>query len=232
MSSPIAKFENPTTTLDGKTRATVDLKSLDTLWFNTGTQCNLSCTNCYIESSPQNDRLVYLTVEDVEPYLDEIEQQDLQTREIGFTGGEPFLNPNMIPILQKTLTRGFDVLVLTNAFRMINRYKNQLLDLKVRYGDQLTLRVSLDHYRKEIHESERGVGTFDKTLENIQWLDTNGFRVAIAGRALVEERTEDAAQGYRRLLEAYGIDIDYEDSQLFVVFPEMEAEKEKRHLIG
>ena len=65
-----AKFRDPLTTAKGETRATVALRALETLWFNTGTLCNLTCRNCYIESSPRNDRLSYLTREDVRAYLD------------------------------------------------------------------------------------------------------------------------------------------------------------------
>ena len=54
------KFRDPYQTADGSVRAQVALERLDTLWFNTGTLCNLACENCYIESSPTNDRLVYL----------------------------------------------------------------------------------------------------------------------------------------------------------------------------
>ena len=43
------KFRDPFTTAKGDARATVALRSLDTLWFNTGTLCNLTCRNCYIE---------------------------------------------------------------------------------------------------------------------------------------------------------------------------------------
>jgi hypothetical protein len=56
-----AKFQNALLTAKGEQRAHVGLKALETLWFNTGTLCNLTCRNCYIESSPRNDRLVYLT---------------------------------------------------------------------------------------------------------------------------------------------------------------------------
>ena len=56
-----AKFRDPALTARGETRATVALRALETLWFNTGTLCNLTCRNCYIESSPRNDRLAYLT---------------------------------------------------------------------------------------------------------------------------------------------------------------------------
>ena len=55
------KFQDPLVTARGERRAHVALKALETLWFNTGTLCNLTCQNCYIESSPKNDRLAYLT---------------------------------------------------------------------------------------------------------------------------------------------------------------------------
>ncbi|MEO1173363.1 MAG: DUF4437 domain-containing protein, partial [Myxococcota bacterium] len=64
------KFQDPDTTAKGETRATVPLQQLDTLWLNTGTLCNLACANCYIESSPQNDRLVYLTRDEARSFLD------------------------------------------------------------------------------------------------------------------------------------------------------------------
>ena len=63
------KFQDPFVTAKGEPRARVALKSLDTLWFNTGTLCNLTCRHCYIESSPKNDRLVYLTAAQVRDHV-------------------------------------------------------------------------------------------------------------------------------------------------------------------
>ena len=74
------KFQDPERTADGQTRAFVDLDALRTLWFNTGTLCNIECRNCYIESSPTNDRLVYLTRREVRDFLDEISRDGLPAR--------------------------------------------------------------------------------------------------------------------------------------------------------
>src|SRR5690242_12696810 len=137
------KFCNPLRTASGEPRARVALKSLDTLWFNTGTLCNLACGHCYIESSPRNDRLVYLTKADVAPYLDEIAALRLGTGLIGFTGGEPFMNPHLAEILELTLKSGFRVLVLTNAMKPMHKTKPVLLRLRQDFGGQLQLRVSL-----------------------------------------------------------------------------------------
>ena len=109
------KFVEEKITAKGETRAFVDLLKLDTLWFNTGTRCNLQCQNCYIESSPTNDELIFISLEDVRKYLDEIVELELGTTNISFTGGEPFLNKDILPILFLCLERGYKVLVLTNA---------------------------------------------------------------------------------------------------------------------
>ena len=46
---PPSKFADPRVTAAGEPRAFVPLVALNTLWFNTGTLCNLACANCYIE---------------------------------------------------------------------------------------------------------------------------------------------------------------------------------------
>ena len=112
-----AKFRDPFTTAKGETRASVRLLKLETLWINTGTICNLTCRNCYIESSPTNNRLVYITNEEVCAYLEEIERGELRTREIAFTGGEPFINTEFVAIITSCLEAGFDVLVLSKLLQ-------------------------------------------------------------------------------------------------------------------
>ena len=74
------KFRDPFVTAKGETRARVALRSLDTLWFNTGTLCNLTCGHCYIESSPRNDRLAWLSLADVRTFMDEIARDELPAR--------------------------------------------------------------------------------------------------------------------------------------------------------
>jgi len=150
------KFQHPEVTAKGERRAEVALRNLATLWVNTGTLCNLTCTNCYMESSPTNDRLVYIGAAEVASYLDEIAALHLGTREIGFTGGEPFMNPELCAMLEDALTRGFEVLVLTNAMKPMQHRQSELLRLREKFGARLKLRVSVDHYTPAWHEMERG----------------------------------------------------------------------------
>ncbi len=211
------KFKDPLITAKAQRRAHVRLEQLKTLWLNTGTLCNLACKTCYIESSPRNDALVYLKLSEAEDYLDEA--RAMGTVEIGFTGGEPFMNPDIISMLETSLDRGFEVLVLTNAMRPMRRFEQPLLKLQTRFGARLTLSVSVDHLSREVHEAERGRGSWHKTIDGLAWLSANGFSLAVAGRALPGESESDARSGYAALFRELGVAIDAG----LLIFPQMDV---------
>ena len=215
-----AKFRDPLRTALGDVRAKVPLERLETLWINTGTLCNLACKTCYIESSPTNDALVYMTLAEVDAYLDEAES--LGTREIGFTGGEPFMNPEMVAMMRSALARGFAVLVLTNAMRPMRRFELQLAALQGELGERLTMRVSLDHYTQAVHEAERGTNSWLKAIDGCRWLAEQGFRIAVAGRRLASESEAAARAGYAGLFAEHDMRIDTFDPAALVLFPEMD----------
>lgn len=219
-----AKFRDPKWTTTGQPRATIVPTGLETLWFNTGTLCNLACRTCYIESSPHNDALIYLGIDDVRAYLDEIARDALPTRQIGFTGGEPFMNRDLPAMLALCMGRGFEVLVLTNAMRPMRRCEAALLALP--YRDRLTFRVSLDHYTAAVHEAERGPNSWAPAVDGLQWLATTGFGMAVAGRLLPGETEIVARAGYATLFEALGVAIDARDLTALVLFPEMDASRD------
>jgi hypothetical protein len=223
-----AKFEDPDRTANGEPRAKVPLDRLETLWVNTGTLCNITCRNCYIDSSPSNDRFVYISRAEVAAYLDEIATLRLGTREIGFTGGEPFLNPEMPSILAETIARGFEVLLLTNAMQPMQRpkVKAALLAAKDAAEGRLTIRVSLDHHTRALHEAERGQNTWAKALAGLDWLAANGFKLAIAGRTCWGESEADARAGFASLIAERGWPIDAQDPAAVVLFPEMDVNAE------
>ena len=219
-----SKFQDPDRTAKGERRAAVALTGLTTLWFNTGTLCNLTCRSCYIESSPTNDRLAYLAPGEVTPYLDEIARRDLPTREIAFTGGEPFMNPDFMAILEATLARGFRALVLTNAMRPMMKSAGALLALRDNYGEALVIRVSIDHYTEALHELERGRHSWRPSIAGLVWLAEHGFRPRVAGRTLWGEPVAKLRAGYARLFAELGLAIDAHDAAALVLFPEMNAE--------
>src|SRR3984893_18078120 len=217
------KFQDPFFTASGERRAQVALKALDTLWFNTGTLCNLTCHHCYIESSPKNDRLVYLTAAEVAEYIDEIERGALPTSLIGFTGGEPFMNPDLTAMLEDVLSPGLTALVLTNAMKPMAKCKPALRRLRDHYSDRLTIRVSIDHYGRRVHELERGKRSWQPTIDGLVWLARNGFSLHVASRRLSGEPEAVIRDGFARLFAELGVSIDADDPIALTIFPEMDG---------
>ena len=213
------KFKNPITTADGSTRAFIEAKKIKTLWFNTGTLCNIECKNCYIESSPKNDRLVYITFEEVKLFIDEAIDKNLGTKEIGFTGGEPFMNEDVLKMIEYSLSKNFKVLVLSNAMKpMLNR-KEDLL--KINHQD-LTIRVSIDHYQKEKHEEIRGKNTFNIMMEGLKWLNQNNFNYALATRLLWGEQEDQLRDNFNLFIDKYNLKLDAKSKEQLVTFAEMD----------
>lgn len=216
------KFDVPKVILHGERRATVPFDGLRALWFNTGTLCNIACLGCYIESSPRNDRLAYLNRHEVRQYLREIACEGLPVTEIGFTGGEPFLNPDFLGMLDDCLAAGFRILVLTNAMKPMLRLKAGLLEVCGRAGGRLTFRVSLDHYTAAGHESRRGAGTWQPAIEGLSWLAASGVSLAVAGRRDGHEPEAALRRGFGALFAERGLPIDATDPARLVLFPEMD----------
>ncbi|MEJ0019452.1 MAG: radical SAM protein [Acetobacteraceae bacterium] len=221
-----AKFRDPFVTAKGEARATVALRALDTLWVNTGTLCNLTCRNCYIESSPRNDRLAYLTRDEVRGYLEEIVRERLPTRLIGFTGGEPFMNPDIIGMLDDVLSCGLEALVLTNAMQPMRRLRAPLLALREAHEERLRIRVSLDHHTAAVHEAERGARSWAPTIEGLVWLARNGFVIDVAGRRFSGEPEAALRAGFARLFAGLDVPVDAADPVRLMLFPEMEAQRD------
>ena len=213
------KFKNQKVTADGSNRAFIEARNIKTLWFNTGTLCNIECKNCYIESSPKNDSLAYLTFEEVKSFIDEAVDKNLGTYEIGFTGGEPFMNKDIMKMIDYSLKKRLKVLVLSNAMKpMLNRTK-ELIKLN---HSNLTIRVSIDHYEKEKHEEIRGKNTYDVMLKGLKWLNENNFNYTLATRLLWNEKEEDLRKNFGTFIINNNLRLDTNSSKQLVTFAEMD----------
>ena len=217
------KFENKNLTADNKTRAFIESKKLKTLWFNTGTLCNLTCKNCYIESSPKNDRLAYLSFHEFKVFVNESIQNEMGTEEIGFTGGEPFMNKDILKMIKYSLDNGFKTLVLTNAMKpMMNNRKN----LNKLNHLNLSIRVSIDHYNKDKHEQIRGPNSWEPMIEGLKWLSENKFNYCLATRLMWDEDEETTRKNFKKFVDQYQLILDVENKSQLVTFAEMDEKQD------
>ena len=215
------RFANPDRTVHGEKHAHVPLARLSTLWFNTGTLCNIACTGCYIDSNPRNDRLVYLDRAAFDRFLGEAATLHPELREIGFTGGEPFMNPDAPGMIEAALDGGYRVLVLTNAMRPMQRVRAQLERLAAVAGNRLAFRVSLDHFMRDGHDQVRGPGSFAAALAGLVWLAEAGFPLAVAARLSAPAAEARLRTGFARLFRERELPIDAWDPMQLVLFPEL-----------
>src|SRR3954470_17218009 len=122
----------------------VALGHLGEVWFQvTGTVCNLRCTHCFISCSPHNHTFGFLDLGTVRRVLDE--SVALGVKEYYFTGGEPFLHPDLVPMLELTLRYG-PASVLTNGTVLQDAWLERLRRAEEASPYSLEFRVSLDGF--------------------------------------------------------------------------------------
>jgi len=168
-----------TATLDrcpvcGQIHAGPDGAIFSRLWVYTNYDCNLACSYCLVSSSPRAARRG-LPLDAFEQLIDEA--RELGCEEVFLTGGEPALLPYITDMIRYALPR-VRVTLLTNGMlwkgARLARLK-ALLDVPESRG--LTLQISLDSGSAAIHDDNRGLGTWAKTVAGIEALRGLGFRV-------------------------------------------------------
>ena len=183
----------------------VALRALDTLWFQVaGTLCNIECTHCFISSSPRNRSHAMMTLAEVEARL--AEARELGVREYYFTGGEPFMNREMLPILEATLRQG-PATVLTNGMLLRPEACRRLRELFDESEYSLDIRVSLDGFDAASHDAIRGAGVWDRVMVGLRNLADVGLNPVITVTAAAEgiERAEGRAR-FLELIRGFGFD--------------------------
>jgi sulfatase maturation enzyme AslB (radical SAM superfamily) len=146
---------------------------LDNLWFQvTGTLCNLTCTHCFISCSPTNYNFGYLSYEAVVEALEQ--SRRLGVREYYFTGGEPFMHPRLLDMLEATLRLG-PATVLTNGTLLKDGIVKRLAELRDGSIYSLELRVSIDGPDAASNDKIRGPHAFERAMAGVKRLVDAGF---------------------------------------------------------
>lgn len=146
---------------------------LDTLWLQvTGTLCNIACRHCFITCGPRNHSHPMMATGDVLRILDRA--GELGVRDYYFTGGEPFLHPDILGLIERTLEQG-PLTILTNGILLDEPTTVALGTIFRRSAMSLDLRVSLDGISAEENDPIRGKGTFEAILRGAASLNAQGM---------------------------------------------------------
>ncbi len=201
-------------TSSGEQRGFIQPQRLSELWFHTGTACNLSCPFCFEGAGPKNFRLQAPTRAELLPFMKEA--KELGTQQFSFTGGEPFVCKEIIPILSTALDMA-PSLVLTNGTTPLQKNLKNLSSLKNKRFP-LQFRISLDAPTAEAHDLNRGSGAFARALESLIQLQTLGFTVSVARHRHTDTmKDKDIEKTYHTLFQALGL----QKSIQLVSFPDL-----------
>jgi AdoMet-dependent heme synthase len=143
-----------------------------------------------------------MSFEQTVPYFEEAVQ--LGVKEFYFTGGEPFVNPDLPRILGAALQIG-PATVLTNATLFSPELVGQLAALRDASIYSLEFRVSIDGFSPETNDPIRGPGTFKRAMRGVRLLLDAGFLPIItAMRSWPIEQDEARLESFKTCLARAG----------------------------
>ncbi|MEL6821349.1 MAG: radical SAM protein [Calditrichota bacterium] len=202
------------------THPDLHLDSLDNLWFQvSGTLCNIACDHCFISCSPVNHSFEIMSLEEVRGYLEQ--SVELGVKEYYFTGGEPFINKQMLEILELTLTYG-PATVLSNGMLITEKRAKRLQEIEDASQYSLEMRISMDGYTEEMNDAIRGKGVFKKAMAGTRLLYEHGFLPIITiTKTWQDHEDERVMDGFVRVLKEHG----YERPRLKIL-PSLKIGKE------
>jgi uncharacterized Fe-S cluster-containing radical SAM superfamily protein/predicted phosphodiesterase len=167
------------------------------LWVYSNFHCNLACSYCAVASSPTARRRS-IGLARFHSLVDEALAEGFE--ELYVTGGEPFVEPQIVDMLEYASDR-MPTVVLTNAMLFAGKRRTELERLAGR--EWLVLQTSIDGARPETHDRFRGNGSWRKAMDGIETGRTLGLQVRAA--MTTTDANEGEVDELRTLLAGVGV---------------------------
>jgi molybdenum cofactor biosynthesis enzyme MoaA len=151
----------------------VPFRWMETLWVQvTGTLCNIACQHCFISCGPKATQIPMMSVDEVQRILHQ--GRDVGMRHVYFTGGEPFLHPDIQTLVDLALDVAA-LTVVTNGILLDQGMVGWLAGRFERSRHSLDVRVSLDGMTAAQNDRVRGRGTFQSIVAALRLLGAAGL---------------------------------------------------------
>jgi len=143
---------------------------IEILQINMGKLCNMTCRHCHVDAGPDRWREV-MDRDTVDACLVALERTSAHT--VDLTGGAPELNPHFRHLVEECVGRGKHVIDRCNLTVLLIPRCHDLPQWLADRGVEVV--CSLPHYRRRNTDSQRGAGTFDKSIEALRRLNAAGY---------------------------------------------------------
>ncbi len=146
-------------------------RSLETIQVNLGLRCNMACSHCHLQASPQRkESMTQAIMEQILSWL-----ATSTCRRLDITGGAPELHPQFRWFISQLHALNKTIQVRTN----LTIYQEpRMAEVATFLRDmQVGLVGSLPCYLEKNVDGQRGVGTFQRSLDAIRFLNTLGYGI-------------------------------------------------------
>lgn len=142
---------------------------LDTCVWEITRKCNFNCAYCGSKAGTEREN--ELTTEECLNIAKQL--VDLNCRRVAIIGGEAFLKKDWEIIVKYLVDNDRDTSIITNGYLI-----NDFIIEKLKQTGIKHIAISIDGDRK-IHDEYRTIGSFDRAVESIKLLKSNGFVVSV-----------------------------------------------------
>jgi radical SAM/Cys-rich protein len=140
-----------------------------TLQINMGLLCNQECRHCHLAAGPRRQEVMdRRTTDEVVGFT-----RKGSFRTIDITGGAPELNPNLVPLIERLSPIVPHVLLRSNLTSLANGKRGALIQTCIR--NRVVILASFPSLDMTEAESQRGSGTFQKSIRVLKNLNSLGY---------------------------------------------------------
>jgi len=145
-------------------------EEVSTLQLNITYKCNLRCTHCHIEATPDRQEEMSL---DVMNRVIEVLKENREINTVDITGGSPELHPYFKYLVSTCYNLGKDIMVRTNLAVYSEPDMDDIPEFLAK--KRVKIIASLPCYTEENVDRQRGKGTYKKAIEGIKRLNALGY---------------------------------------------------------
>ncbi len=157
--------------------------------------CNMRCPYCYNESGQHKDFI--LETSKLVKLISDLKKNSCKT--VIFSGGEPFLHPDIDFIIETALQQQLLVNIVTNATALsVSTFKSLLVQ-------NCLFQFTLDSYNQQMNDKTRGEGSFESIINLITIARKNEYINNIVIRFNVARYNVAEIPGFIAVMYGYGI---------------------------
>lgn len=169
-------------------------RSLDFIWLEITSRCNLECSHCYADSGPS------ARSPEIVDWISVLQQASrIGCKNVQFIGGEPCAHPKLVQYIEAAARMNFEIIEVYTNLTILSSY---LLDAFISHG----VRIATSFYSSDpfLHDRVTGVrGSFNRTILGMRQILDAGIPLRVG---LIEAGTRRDASAAIELLATMGID--------------------------